>query len=237
MLLEENKLNGYLKYGLGEIVLVVIGILIALQINNWNIERKLDITRTQYLDALITELAEDTVQLNESIEWTVSDSRKLWELRDRMKKNDFNLDSIYSVAQFEFDGSIRGANFYNNSTLISLRSTGDLKLFPISIRDKLLRLIKAQENQMDITKSATEAYTRHLFEYGRFPLNQQIMFNKEVIAELWDTTSKAQFAMEFNRVLNLKLLLNGTNEYFRGITLTQTKELLTELSELQNQYK
>lgn len=35
-LLTENKVNKYLLYALGEIVLVVIGILIALQINNWN---------------------------------------------------------------------------------------------------------------------------------------------------------------------------------------------------------
>lgn len=34
--LMENKTGKYLKYAIGEIVLVVIGILIALQINNWN---------------------------------------------------------------------------------------------------------------------------------------------------------------------------------------------------------
>ena len=39
-LLFENKTGKYLKYAIGEIVLVVIGILIALQINNWNEERK-----------------------------------------------------------------------------------------------------------------------------------------------------------------------------------------------------
>lgn len=39
-LLSENKFSKYLIYALGEIVLVVIGILIALQINNWNDERK-----------------------------------------------------------------------------------------------------------------------------------------------------------------------------------------------------
>jgi len=42
-LLNEGKTSKYLKYAIGEIVLVVIGILIALQINNWNedrIERK-----------------------------------------------------------------------------------------------------------------------------------------------------------------------------------------------------
>ena len=36
----ENKVAGYLRYAIGEIVLVVVGILIALSINNWNEQRK-----------------------------------------------------------------------------------------------------------------------------------------------------------------------------------------------------
>jgi hypothetical protein len=39
-LIKERKTSKYFKYALGEIVLVVIGILIALQINNWNEDRK-----------------------------------------------------------------------------------------------------------------------------------------------------------------------------------------------------
>lgn len=39
-LLMENKTGKYLKYAIGEILLVVIGILIALQANNWNEDRK-----------------------------------------------------------------------------------------------------------------------------------------------------------------------------------------------------
>jgi hypothetical protein len=39
-LLSEGKTGKYIKYAIGEIVLVVLGILIALQINNWNEERK-----------------------------------------------------------------------------------------------------------------------------------------------------------------------------------------------------
>lgn len=38
-LLMENKTSKYLKYAIGEILLVIIGILIALQINNWNQDR------------------------------------------------------------------------------------------------------------------------------------------------------------------------------------------------------
>jgi hypothetical protein len=39
-LLGEDKTGKYLKYALGEILLVMIGILLALQVNNWNEERK-----------------------------------------------------------------------------------------------------------------------------------------------------------------------------------------------------
>lgn len=39
-LLSESKFSKYLFYAVGEIILVVIGILIALQINNWNEGRK-----------------------------------------------------------------------------------------------------------------------------------------------------------------------------------------------------
>ena len=43
--MEKNKTGKYLKYTIGEIVLVVIGILIALGINNWNENRNYIIKR------------------------------------------------------------------------------------------------------------------------------------------------------------------------------------------------
>lgn len=48
-LVNENKAGSYLKYAIGEIVLVVIGILIAVQINNWNQDRKDDKKVKEYL--------------------------------------------------------------------------------------------------------------------------------------------------------------------------------------------
>ena len=48
-LINEGKTTKYLKYAIGEIVLVVIGILIALQINNWNEQRK---QKLNYLNIL-----------------------------------------------------------------------------------------------------------------------------------------------------------------------------------------
>ena len=55
-LLSEGKNGNYLKYAIGEIVLVVIGILIALQINNWNQGRVNKKNENEYLTEIIKEI-------------------------------------------------------------------------------------------------------------------------------------------------------------------------------------
>ncbi|RRQ47902.1 hypothetical protein DZC72_16245 [Maribacter algicola] len=55
-LLSENKFSKYLIYAIGEIVLVVIGILIALQINNWNEARKIGKVEKEILNVLLEDL-------------------------------------------------------------------------------------------------------------------------------------------------------------------------------------
>lgn len=63
-LLAEGKTTNYLKYAIGEIFLVVIGILIALQINNWNeTQTKKRVLNTQ-LTNLIDDLKLDRISIN-----------------------------------------------------------------------------------------------------------------------------------------------------------------------------
>jgi len=58
----------YMRYAIGEIVLVVIGILIALQINNWNEERKKRDIEINYLIALKSEFTKNLAIIDKSIE-------------------------------------------------------------------------------------------------------------------------------------------------------------------------
>jgi hypothetical protein len=53
--MEKNKTGKYLKYAFEEIVLVVIGILIALSINNWNENRKNKLTESEYYCKLLAD--------------------------------------------------------------------------------------------------------------------------------------------------------------------------------------
>jgi hypothetical protein len=66
-LLEENKIGNYIKYAIGEIFLVVMGILIALQINNWNEDRKTAKFEQEILFLIDQNLQQDSVLLSKEL--------------------------------------------------------------------------------------------------------------------------------------------------------------------------
>ena len=66
-LLGENKTGKYFKYAIGEILLVVIGILIALQVNNWNEKRKEGLLETEMLEEIKVGLLKDISDISFNI--------------------------------------------------------------------------------------------------------------------------------------------------------------------------
>ena len=102
-MLSEGKLGKYFKYAIGEIVLVVIGILIALQINNWNEIQKMDKWEKGFLKDLRNELDNDLKQLTTVYNMQMSKgnaNRKVLELiKTTKKENKAIIDSVYAVAQ------------------------------------------------------------------------------------------------------------------------------------------
>ena len=103
-LLTENKFSKYLIYAIGEIILVVIGILIALSINNWNEEKKDTDFENEMLAQIQENLANDKKALKKIkiiFNNAISSSNKILEL----KSSEENLDSLKywlaDIIQFE----------------------------------------------------------------------------------------------------------------------------------------
>lgn len=65
--MKENRTGKYLKYAIGEIILVVIGILLALQINNWNSEYKADKNLKEIYKQIQTDLKVDILRIEKVI--------------------------------------------------------------------------------------------------------------------------------------------------------------------------
>ncbi|MFD2565754.1 DUF6090 family protein [Pseudotenacibaculum haliotis] len=66
-LLRENKVSNYMLYAIGEIALVMIGILLALQVNNWNEERKSNKQLKSILKNVSLDLKRDTASASRII--------------------------------------------------------------------------------------------------------------------------------------------------------------------------
>ncbi len=91
--MSENKTSKYFKYAIGEIILVVIGILIALQINNWNESRKLRNQELKYLENLRSDLKlniTDIAQFLESGNSSIESANKVLEYFEGKPIEDLN---------------------------------------------------------------------------------------------------------------------------------------------------
>jgi len=137
-LVSESKFSKYLVYAIGEIVLVVIGILIALQINNANEARKNRLKEISYLNNLKEDIKSDSLYLEGS--WFKNVPRKIAGLekaKNYYKNNMIPYDTIQFINDVSFGGRYGvGELTVNNRTYQELVSTGSISL----ISDNELRL-------------------------------------------------------------------------------------------------
>lgn len=95
-LLAKNKLGKYLIYAFGEIVLVVIGILLALQVNNWNIDKK-NVTKAEGLSA---DILSELVKVNSLIEGRLEGIENQKKLTLYLVNNsEIQMDTVVSLAK------------------------------------------------------------------------------------------------------------------------------------------
>jgi len=112
-LLQKNKSGKYLKYAIGEIVLVVIGILIALQINTWNEERKNEITIVSLFKEVQTDLLKDLSNIDNAIStYKFIDSLAYLVLNNKLELDDYKKPRAQYL--FELTTYFEDFQFINN---------------------------------------------------------------------------------------------------------------------------
>ena len=162
-MLMENKTGKYFKYAIGEIILVVIGILIALQINNWNENKKLETKTQDYYVQLLDDLNSDIISTENSIE---EFSNHLKEYNKYMSSYDEEgLTPITAYEQLSKLTLISTPLTFNTNTIESLQNSGDVGLIPSHIRNKLMNLIRLQNltiKRFEDTNDGQNAITQKL---------------------------------------------------------------------------
>ena len=169
-LMEKNKTGRYLKYAIGEIVLVVIGILIALSINSWNDNRKDRISERKLLDNIHRDFVQNKIQFD-----TVKaiNYRNLATLNSRIALFPIERDSA-KIAAFQSYQIARGISYnpYSssiksviNSNSLELIQDEELRKYLVSWEDVLLDY---QEEEIAFFKFMNEQfwpYVREILDF------------------------------------------------------------------------
>ncbi len=178
-LIETDKTAKYIKYALGEIILVVIGILIALQVNNWNETRLEQRKITEYARSLIQDLTNDIEMLEVCQGQAEFSFHKIDSLKSYLKKTPPKELSNTDLFVYTNDMLYRPFK-WNRSTLEELKGSGSLRFITNdSLKNKLVRY-EAFSKHLD----EDFQYDKNKVEYAEQLTSKIIDFNAPYFSEL-----------------------------------------------------
>ena len=220
-LADDNKPLKYLRYAIGEIFLVVIGILIALQINNWNETKKMLKKETILLVELKSNLETNLMRLGQDIKiqkrgaWCIDFLIEHFE-----KKRPFN----DSIAKYLEVGNFAPDVILTSSSFETLKSTGLDLIKSDTLRQEIINLFEiTYPYLMQETKriedqvwpvAVVPIFQKHLrMKEGKwFPNNYESMLKDEEFLNMWSfrlelrknsTFSKSRAVKETNDVIGI----------------------------------
>ncbi|MBT8287571.1 MAG: hypothetical protein HKN00_11195 [Flavobacteriaceae bacterium] len=161
-LMEAGKTSRYFKYAIGEIILVVVGILIALSINNWNENNKNSKKEIVYLNKLISNL-EDDIDLYQLI--MANDSTSMNGLRIIQDVISNPSDNNIGKIKLNIQNLMTGNNFIpNRTTFDNLISSGQIEIISNdSIVDQIFLYYRGTEDLEKGIDKAIAEYNRNTF--------------------------------------------------------------------------
>jgi len=164
-LLSEGKTGKYFKYAIGEIVLVVIGILIALSINNWNESRKENSQLKIALKSVYNELVLDSLLIHNQLPDVKFKLNTNTDLITKIYATTTNIDTLIKVMKNEFPMRWYASPAYNTNTFSNLKSTGGFDLLPADIKKSLSKYYTAVEADQDLNKELLNQYRNQLDDF------------------------------------------------------------------------
>jgi Family of unknown function (DUF6090) len=199
-LMEKNKTGKYLKYAIGEIILVVIGILIALSINNWNEQNKNTELELTYYSRILDDFNLDKKLIEELVEKAnkriIVSKEILLELDSGKKDKNFLLNKFLVALRSD-------AYVPRNVTFKDLISSGNLKLLnDVTIKNSLIQYYSELENKQSQLKHSRDEKTKESYELvnssTEFGLIEFDYVNKLLGAEIVGILPKVDWTKDKN---------------------------------------
>lgn len=164
-LITQNRMRKYFFYAIGEIVLVVIGILIALQINNWNEHRKTNNQLKNAIQSVYNDIVSDSLIIHNVLPEVNLRERIIKSLLRRSYATEANTDTLIKIMKNEFPIRWYSSPAYNTNTFSNLKSTGAFDILPDKIKLSLSDYYTTMESNEVLISQVLDQYRIHLDDF------------------------------------------------------------------------
>ena len=223
----ENKTGKYFKYAIGEIILVVIGILIALQINNWNENQKASKLEKSYYCLLLDDIEQDKAQIKvllENNEKRVESSNRAINI---IQSENINLPELGKESLLSRRDLLESF-IPNSSTYEDIKSSGNIN----TLKDKQIR------KSLNKYLKKVEGFNNTMLANVTLITDRLTQFEDWFDAGIIHSSYKEIFPKEIQDKLSLDLIDNIRDEtkarlyedlVIEGIMLRRRSELLKNM--------
>jgi len=175
-LIESGNITKYLLYAIGEIFLVVIGILIALQVNNWNEERKEQKIADELRTSIISELTQDIASID-SLQINIQSEIESYDtLQARLIDPEVTEQEIIRLIKEEFVPFLYDFEGFNDNSYRTAQSNGTINSLSEPQRTLLNRLYTKQTDVLRTSRVYEQIYLNAISTFNKdYPL--QISFS------------------------------------------------------------
>jgi len=223
----KKKNANYYKYAVGEIILLVLGILIALSINNWNEERKNNLNEKKLILNIIKDLRLDSIYISKSL-IEVNSQKQVIDDIISMSLNKKNIEDYSTIGLLRYSSDFRPITQRNHSVSISNMGSDE-------VREKIQNYFIEEDRVLDIFLEYVDIVHNkvrpYLSETGMH--NLESIYDKKSSANLKKDVLISQLSnVKFQQILYERRLKTDSFERFLNILNNQNKLLIDYLSSL-----
>jgi hypothetical protein len=224
---ESNRFSKYLLYAIGEIVLVVIGILIALQINTWNEARKSKELELNVLAEISQNLGEDIISLENDVNLNEGAIKNVQAIKNALALNQPMTDSLqrrFGLITFNATYTLKWSGYKNLSNIGFHILTQD------AIRESITNLYETHYSFIKEREAGAKKITyeyvapRYLEYFKEIKIGESVggsIQPKIYVPENFETLEND---LEFRRLLDYTKQIKYDNLYDLQLTLKQIRD-------------
>jgi competence protein ComGC len=194
----------YWAYAAGEILLIVVSLLLALQINQLNKQREDELLRTGYYQSLVNDFKSDLKKIEQAKNAFKNELDKIDAYGRRLSSPQANDETLVQITRDEFNPNIPPFVSYTQTTLDTMRERGHLGMLDTAVLKQLNEIAALKDEHFTYRRVTLESHSRLLERYlSNYPIRISVVDKGPLFDKSWENVNVPNLFADFNGLLTI----------------------------------